>query len=291
MVIGKMRLAGWKEIIFLSLVLLSQQVLAQVQLSGLTLADGQCACVQGQPQLFENPQKFNFGWFASQCVDSCKFRNLQRVATLTENVLVANLLHQGTFWKALVPAQAQSIEVGFEKFAPGTYHFFLRFHFSEGQAVQLFALDDQTMQHPAARVNNLVLSIEGVPPKGSAYSLSSSVWGNYLIVYRLFSAQQAHDLMVVQKNHPVIFYPLNFSRGESSAILQRAFDVGEKEGLHTTYSLLSRNCATTAVSLFAAAGRPISSTFHHFIGTLAVPFPIDFPLNTMRALQQFGYMD
>ncbi|MFN7904508.1 MAG: DUF4105 domain-containing protein [Pseudobdellovibrionaceae bacterium] len=258
----------------------------------LFLVEEACACQSGQVDAFEFPKKFNFGKLKGQCIDSCRFRNLEMLEANSEEIFIASILHEGKFWKAKVTKAFSSVEMGFENFAPSVDHVFLKFQMSEGSAVTLFHLEDSFLspKYETKEIKTLVLSIEGVPAKGSRYSLIDAFFGNYLVAYRLLSAEDAHKHMVIKQKNPVSFYPLHFKSDEILGIFEKSMSEANKFGFKQHYDLLSNNCATSAFALLPTSDKFSKVWYKKFFVEMAIPLSIHFPFSTKYALRQLGYM-
>ncbi len=148
----------------------------------LTASDPACACNAKTSDLFEEPVKFNFGRNKGQCIDSCRFRRGRILRKSGQVWRVANILHLGGYVQASIPFdKVKAAYVGFERFAFGVDHVFLKLTFSED--IELFS---QTVRSErAGSTRSIVISSEGVPAVGQNYTLMDGYFGNYLLDHRL----------------------------------------------------------------------------------------------------------
>ena len=120
-------------------------------------------------------------------------RNYRKFRPDGQHVVAANVLHEGKYWIARVPTQRiVEVDIGFEKFLTIVAHVFLQFRFSDDAPIELRG---QTGPQTAT-INNLVLSVEGVPPKGHPFSFIESSRSQYLLAYRFLSITDAYAWMV-----------------------------------------------------------------------------------------------
>jgi hypothetical protein len=224
----------------------------------LTSAAPQCRCEQSVEDRFEQPQRFEFGGFNGQCVDSCRFRKAQILAGIlgarfgadAGHLVIANFRHEGKYWIARVPVTAvHDVDVLFENFYHGITHVALRFHLDE--EMKLFTQNASEKQAPRGPIRDLVLSIEGVPGKDRPYRVIDSARGHYLLDYRVQSGAETADTMVRKQGHVVKQYRLTLPDAAPSRILRHALAASERESFASIYNLSSNNCATAALDLIA----------------------------------------
>jgi hypothetical protein len=250
----------------------------------LTAADASCACNPKASDPFEEPVKFAFGKFTGQCVDSCRFRRARVRSNAGGELVVTNLLHLGKYVQARISlADVTGVEAGFERFAPGVDHMLLRFSFDRG--VPLFAQDGSNT--PAGTTRLVVLSSEGVPPKGRPYSLSEGYGGQYLLDHRLVSGE---ELAAWTKKlvHPLRFLPLVLSAEQSARILERGILRSDAVSFRQAYQLFSNNCSTSAIALLDEetgyhASNPWEDGWEQGL-------PVVGPFNVERALRNRGLL-
>ena len=181
----------------------------------------------------------------------------------------------------------KNVQVGFERFAPGVDHVFLRFELSED--IPLFEQNGRGKPIGTTRV--LVISSEGVPPKDHKYSMSEGYWGQYLLADRLVTGEEL-ERWVKQLNHPVRLFSLHLSEAQVSRILLRGIRRSESSSFQSAYQLFANNCSTSALSLideetgFKATGW---DPFH--LTELEEALPIAGPFGTARELRIRGLID
>lgn len=172
-----------------------------------------CRCQANVADEHEVPMRFNFGWYASMCIDSCRFRASQILKERRNLVRVSNVYHQNAFWMAdFYKDNLERVELLLEEFLPGIWHVAL--HFRMKKPVRL---ERQGERKPGERpavteVKEIVMSPEGVPPAGLAYNFFESSMERYLFAYRLMSGEAAYEWMVKNHDHPTALYRLDLDR-------------------------------------------------------------------------------
>lgn len=104
--------------------------------------DVRCSCDSKGAQIFEEPLRYSTGRFSGQCIDSCRFRAPRKIASLSEDYFIYNLLHRGRYWKF----RASDLEVDgvyllFERFLDPISHVALRFRLKK--PLQLLELNHE----------------------------------------------------------------------------------------------------------------------------------------------------
>lgn len=221
----------------------------------LTESAPDCICENGTKIPFEEPIKYGFGPYKGQCVDSCRFRPLHVLSEKNGTIEIANIIHKGVFWKAeIVARDVEHVDMGLEDFMRGISHVILRFRFKDPQAVKLTPL---VGNGKAEYIQDIVVSAEGVPPKGLSYNLSDGAFGNYLIVYRVLSLNDTIAWMVVDKQHRVSQRRLSLQPDQGAKLLRLALQRSADIGFTQKYDLFTNNCATSAIGLVEETlGRP-----------------------------------
>jgi hypothetical protein len=241
----------------------------------------QCACSVNKKDRLEEPQAFAFGKFEGQCIDSCRFRRARLLKQTPSQLEVGNVLHLGDFYSAVIPLNSIStVEIGFEEFAFGIYHVFLRFGLNKPAAV----LRSQTDKgKPEVHTDSLVISAEGVPPKGRHYSLFEAFLDQYLFAIRVTTGQEM-ERWVADLKHPVSFYPLKVTREQAAHTFRRGVEESDAKGVNTGYRLFTNNCSTAALSLIdEETGYAMTPGFLNW-NKFEMALPIKAPIGTFRAL-------
>jgi len=192
--------------------------------------------------LYDPSLQFNFGHYSGQCVDTCLFRSAKILSVERDRVRIANLLHLDRFYVAEIPINAIiEVDVGFEEFLTGISHVYLRFRFS--QPVRLSPGDLET--------SDVIISAEGVPPKGERYKFVESSLGRYLHAYRILSVEEARARMVKRLHHSIKQFKLSLTPEQQRRLLLNGLARSESHSFNTKYDLLTNNCATSAVDLLS----------------------------------------
>ncbi|MGZ3722835.1 MAG: lipoprotein N-acyltransferase Lnb domain-containing protein [Bdellovibrionales bacterium] len=259
----------------------------------LTKPLAQCACAARAVSQFEDPIQFNFGVFKGQCVDSCRFRKTvilskqaARAFHFSEGGLVfTNVLHGGKFWTAVAPGgRVTEIDVAFERFLPMISHVFLLFRFE--QPVFLYQEEGSPKRE---KVYELVLSVEGIPPKGHAYRFFESSRSTYLLGYRFLSVAEAYATMIKRLGHSIKQYRLNLDDKARDRLFVSAVTTASKNSFQSIYQLFTNNCATSAMDLVSGAADPQTQAYNWFgIDQLQRGIPLEATLGTFRYLTSRG---
>ncbi len=284
-----------RRILLLVLMWISANVAGSIRLVQeypLTRIEAECACKAQRPEAFEAPVQFEFGAFAGQCVDSCRYRGAVPLKKNGSRQIVANLLHDDQYWTASIPTGAVSdVSIGFEEFLPRVYHVFLRFHFSKGSPVYLYkqSLNPIDGLKPSHVLHDVVISAEGVPAKGQAYNLMQSSMGNYLLVYRLTSVTGFSDLAIGKLGHKIKQYRVHLDAKARSEALKAGLQTSYAKSFNTVYGILWNNCATSALNLIAAGGAlPTVAMDWVGLGQLERGLSIDYFYSSLSSLRRRG---
>jgi hypothetical protein len=252
----------------------------------LSQVDPSCVCDKNSKDVLEEPQKFNFGEFRGQCVDSCHFRRGRILpGSASPHIFkVGNILNFGSFYTASIPLQNfDAVEMGFEEFLPGINHVFLRFRL-KSSAPSLKLKSQTTKKLKVLESRTLVISPEAVPPRGRKYKIFESYFGNYLIAMRVTTGEEmerwAKDL-----KHSVRFVPLQVSAEKIAGILRNGIQDSNDNSLKEIYKLFTNNCSTRALKFIdvGIGHRKEQSLFgwREFEEAL----PLSSRIGTIRALQ------
>ena len=248
--------------------------------------DASCACDPKIKDSLEEPIRFAFGKFQGQCVDSCRFRRARILENSSQTLVIGNLLHLGHYVKARIPLnKVESVQVGFERFAPGVDHVVLRFSFSE----QLPLFTQFGKVTPAGFTRAIVISSEGVPPKGHKYSMSEGYFGYYLLDHRLATGEEMNQ-WTVKLHHPVRFVPLKLAQPQAARIHAHGIRRSDSESFASVYQLFANNCSTAALSLLDAETGVRRAGFFPW-AELEDALPIAGPMGTEHALQNRGLIE
>ena len=214
----------------------------------LVVPDQACRCDQKIADPLEEPARFDFGKFRGQCIDSCRFRRARVLENGPEELVVGNILHLGRYVQARFrPSDVESVSMGFERFAPGVDHVLLKFRFKE--KVELQSQDGRAS--PAGSTSMIAISSEGVPPKGTHYSLSDGYMGHYLLDHRVVTGEEL-DRWIGKLRHPFRLVQLKLKGPLVGKIFARGLRRSDAESFLSAYQLFANNCSTSALSLLDA---------------------------------------
>lgn len=256
----------------------------------ITLPAPSCACNPTHSDPIEEPKSFHFGKFEGLCIDSCRFRPAKILNKTAQTVHVGNVFHSGSFYSTQIPLQKiTGAEIGFEEFAPGVYHVFLKFHLHDkAPALALKAQPGSPKINGGIR--SIVISAEGVPPKGHNYSLFEGYLQNYLFIIRAITGEEMNS-WVTKHQHPVKFFPLKVSSEQAAGILKRGLEESQNKGAGTIYRLFTNNCSTAALSLIdKETGYSMAPGLFNW-NKFETALPIMGPIGTLRALSTRKILD
>ncbi len=223
-----------------------------------------CQCDDTGTDLLEGPNKFNFGAFTGQCVDTCRYRKSIPLAPLKKNsdsVRLSNYLHEGKYWTAQVSKDGlKKVQVAFEEFMPGVFHVFLIFEFVDKNSVYLTPQVGERAGQ-TVKISNLVISPEGIPPKAGKYNLVDAYMERYPIGIRTMSRQQVILWSVEKLKHKVEVFDLKLSSVQATALLNSALESLTSKSFKVRYGLLSNNCATSVLDYIDAVIKPEAERF------------------------------
>lgn len=247
--------------------------------------DRTCACDPKAQDFLEEPIRFAFGKFQGQCVDSCRFRRARILRERSQEIIVGNVLHLGKFVRARIRLdEIESVQAGFERFAPGVDHVFLLFSLLADAPLR--SQDGRSTFLGTTR--RIVLSSEGVAPKGHDYSLSEGYQGHYLLDHRLVTGEEM-AAWIGKLNHPLRLVTLNLSGAEAARLLARGIERSDAESFESSYQLFRNNCSTSALSLldWETGFRKLNWDPLHW-EELEAALPIAGPFGTAHALAYRG---
>lgn len=254
----------------------SQAALAPVS-GPVSRISADCGCEQTPNDPFDPALQFNFGYYRGQCVNTCLFRSAKVLSVGRGHIKIANLLHLDRFYTADIPLNSISeVDMGFEEFLTGISHVYLRFRFSK--PVRLG--DGET------NTSDVIISAEGVPPKGEPYKFVESTLGRYLLAYRILSVEEAQARMVKRLHHSIKQFKLSLTPEQQRNLLLKGLAKSEERSFNTKYDLLYNNCATSAVDLLSdqVKGPPPFDWWNHFERGL----PIEGYYGTLPFMLQWG---
>lgn len=262
----------------LSIIYLCLSTLAAPLYADFTQRNDKCACSSNKIDPFEIPQSFAFGKFEGRCVNSCKYRNGTLIAKGGSWVNIANIAHDGRFFRGRIDFQKfDRAEVGFEEFKPGIFHVFLLFRLSDKEKpLILFSQSKGQVQKIVSR--SIVISPEGVPADKEPYSMIEGFMGNYLLAYRLTTGEEMVRWTRSLK-HPVSLFPVSFGPEVVKELFQRAISKTQSPWLGEKYQLITNNCSTSVMNLINYFEKP--SPIYPFMEA----FSIAGPFGTLSSLR------
>lgn len=249
--------------------------------------DPACACNPKMHDPLEEPIRFAFGKFRGQCVDSCRFRRARVLDGRGGELVVANVLHLGRYVQARLRLRdVESVQMGFERFAPGVDHVLLRFTFTEDQPL----VTQEGAGEIVGATRAIVISSEGVPAKSHPYTLGDGYLGNYLLDHRVVTGEELSS-WVAKLHHPLRFDALSLSGTQAAHVLERGIRRSDAASFASVYRLFANNCSTSALSLLDAETGFHKQNWDPFgWEELEAALPIAGPLGAEHALSYRGLL-
>lgn len=242
-----------------------------VMVSELVVPDVSCACDPKIKDVYERPARMNFGSLTGQCVETCRFRRADLLKWENGRQTVTNFMHDKKYWTASIPVdKVTDIDVSYEKFFPGVYHVYLRFHFADGEKIWLTEQGVPASQARKMEVEGMTISPEAVPPRGTKYDIVQSAFNNYLFAYRLVSVKDMAD-WAKQEKHTVKQFRLTMPSDKKVETLRSGLHASQYRSMSSVYSLLLNNCASAVSDLVDAEAMP----------AIASALPVDLPFFSM----------
>ncbi len=274
---GKMARSAF---LLITLALLASSTVKADSLLRFAVPASDCACNPALQDPFENPIRFGYGQFAGLCVNTCHFRAVHQLGNSAKHFRFNNLYHDYKYWIAdLDNSKIEYADILLERFTVGVDHVMLRLHLAKDSPA---ILSSQTQANTNTFTNDIILSIEGVPPKGVQGHLWEGMRGSYLLVYRALSLFQIADWAIKKHHHPIRQFRLNIDKNNLEQILERAMRESEKKSFQEAYYLFSENCATNAISLTE------TPSYLNFEEGFSGPLPL---FNTVHALIRKAKID
>lgn len=258
---------------------------AKMPQAEMVAASHECHCGSQGLDPYEKPMKYIYGKHVGQCIDSCKHRYIEilKADPDAEYVEISNLFHDNKFWKARVPTnKVERVEVFFENFRKSFNHVALQFYFEEGHPVEL-ELQDKSLEGPKTfSTTSLIVSPEGIPPKGKEYNLYDGMMGHMALMYRVYSAEQ-YDYFQSTLGYPLRFYKAKLAEKEMNRLLAISLRKSA-DGTNGVYQLVFNNCATSSMDL-------ILDSKHQLLSESWDRWDILDPLRGIPLSQRLGTLD
>jgi hypothetical protein len=243
----------------------------------------ECGCAQTKS--FKG-LKYNYGRFKGLCVDDCQNRPAHFLTSqkLTNELLIANVLHQNKFWTAEISlGSLKSSEILFERFAWNMNHISIRFNFDD--PILLTSVDlKENFKKIKMKSNSIVFSPEAALPVNHTYDLFDGFMGRYGFIYKAYSNDQYLEI-ARQLNHKIKKLSLNLDSKESQTLLVASFLKAADRPLQT-YQLVFNNCATASIDLVLESKKLLRSKGWD-VWDVVDPLrgiPADINLGTLRSL-------
>jgi hypothetical protein len=199
------------------------------------------------------------GPFKGRRVDTTRFRSARIVPTLAPagspaagGMLVANFLHQDTWWLAEVPAGAVADVIVQRQDIPGGLgHGQIRFRMKPGRPVRLRPQVGQS-RGDEVLVSDTVLSIDGTPPIGVDGPRKPGGLEQYVIAYLWMSLEQKKRIMGSDTRR-VQQYRLDIGDADKQSVLRAGLARGTRYGMTRMFSLRGQNCTSEMLAVLDAA--------------------------------------
>jgi len=254
-----------------------------------------CRCQPGRTEdPFERPLKYRYGYYAGRCIDSCEYRYTEIIEAneSQDYIEVSNLYHEKKFWRARIPLHAvEGVEISFENFRKSFNHVAMRFQFPKSNPVKLISQVPEEGEYLTSETQSLVVSPEGVAPKGSEYNLFDGMLGYYSLMYRIFSMEQ-YEIYANELDRPLKTYKTKLKKDEMNDLLLVSIQKSS-EGLNGVYQLVFNNCATATIDLILESQKKLVSP-HWDIWDVIDPLrgvPLSQGIGTLSSLQWWDLID
>jgi len=217
-------------------------------------------CVFDDSDPFEPRERIPTGPNKGRCYDTRQIRPVVRLdaaeAALyggpgVDELVLANVFHDGTFWVAHVPrSDVENVVFQLEYFPAivPAGHTQMRIRFRADAPVRLFG---QTVENAGEThtLRDLVLSVEAVGQPGYRYDIVRGVLDNFGTAYRVTSLAAKLDHMVVQNNRTVEQWELATTPDERRRLVETYAQDSETRGMQTMYNTLFVNCTNEAIRI------------------------------------------
>lgn len=234
--------------------LLAFSILLPLEASALTKAKAACVCNSAVADPFEEPMIFATGSKAGKCIDSCYYRKV-RVLSKREKIAVANVRHKGQHVIAeFDPRGAYEIDILFQHFFPTISHVAFRIRFARDYPVILHS-QINSKARATQTTHDLVISVEAALPKGENFDFAPAKNGDYPLVYRLITIEEAVRWMIHDKKDTVNQFQLNVPKDALPDLLRLALKRSEARSFTVPYRLFSSNCSSSIFDMLDTVTR------------------------------------
>lgn len=230
------------------------------------LAEKADSCRQSPGDLFEEgwmvPQKAASP-YQGQCIDVSRKRPARVTAMGEDHLRFANFHYQGDFYEIEI-SRGSIARVIFqtENFTPvgpiQPAHTQLRFVLKSERPALLRHQSGQKKGQFAGYLNDFVLSVDFMAPKGVGYSPIEGfnffgLRGHYMNVYRFVSTLDRYQDSVLSNKHELKQYLLKLDASQMERLLRVGVQTSQQRDINDVYDVLWLNCTTEAFRLLAMA--------------------------------------
>lgn len=240
------------------------------------------------------------GKYQGQCMDASEERAAVILSEDSTQITFANFWHEGKFWIATVPLNGidrgifhtEYLESDIPMLKPA--HVQMRFVMKNNFVVQLVPQAGKDKAVPPQTINDLLLSIEYMAPRGVEYDLIPGELKAFKIAYTFFSAQAQVDFVkedVAAGDGPDTLnqYELKLSGEQLGAVFREAVHESFDYSYDHSYDTLIRNCATRLFNVldlslvYQTKVKPFKITILNILDPVAKP--------SLKALQDRNILD
>ena len=254
---------------------------------------------------------FGKGRYAGEPIDSSSRRSIEllggkegsAIVGTEDTVAVLNYFyHDSRFWKAVIPLDAvdsvfgQSFNFSKPKTRKGPNgpeivydadgvpmrsismlnHLQSRFMLKAGHVVNLFEMDDESMDHPQHKIDDFIYTVEAVGPSGVMFNVRDGLAGNLISAHRFLSTQEmVFERIVVGGQHVTESPALPLKEEEKRAYLTATLLRGQAAGMNERYYLFrlcgTNNCASNP---FQILDKIVRYTMLQRLGSLLYRLPL-----------------
>ncbi len=209
---------------------------------------------------FEPRERLPRGAYRGRCYDT---RSARPVIVLDDDraapyggvsddeLVLANVFHDGRFWVARVPIDAVEVVLFQLEYFPAIVpagHTQMRVRFRDDAPVTLIAQSGPDAGRTTT-VQDLVMSVEAIGQPGYRYDLLRGLVNDFGAVYRVTSLAAKVDHMIVQQGHRVEQWALFLEPDETRRLVESFAYESDARRMQTMYNTLFVNCTNEAIRI------------------------------------------
>jgi hypothetical protein len=252
------------------------------------------------------------GRYAGQPVDTSSRRSIEirpraevqtNIRAEDTQVIADHFYHEGAFWRAIIPLDGvdQIFGQAFNFSKPKTRrgksgrkivynkhglpkrripilnHLQSRFTLKAGYSVELYAMETNSPDTSAHRIDDFVYSLEAVGPPGVGFNLRDALAGNFISAHRFLSTQEmVFERLVVESQHITESPPLPLRDDQKRAVLAESLLRSHRAGMSEPYYLYrfcgTNNCTSNP---FQILDQVVDYSFLNRVGAALYRLPLN----------------